>query len=108
MMRYFEGGPCSPYIVWGQGYRSKESNPSRLQLLYPWRTRCLSNQLGFLDRQVVFACFAQFVEQFRDPRGLFWRIGPPRLARPMWSHEGIRVYTPTISLGLSFVAFLII
>jgi hypothetical protein len=54
------------------------------------------NRLGFLDHQVVSACSARFAEQFGDPRGPFWRVGPPRLARPMWSHEGIRVCAPTL------------
>jgi hypothetical protein len=56
-----------------------------------------SNRLCFLDYQVVSACSARFTEQFGDPRGPFWRVGPPCLAQPMWSHEGIRVYTPTSS-----------
>jgi hypothetical protein len=29
------------------------------------------NRLGFLDCQVVFACFAWFAELFEDPRGPF-------------------------------------
>jgi hypothetical protein len=55
------------------------------------------NRLGFLNQQVVSACSTWFAEQFRDLRGPFWRVGPPRLVWPMWSHEGIRVYTPTRS-----------
>jgi hypothetical protein len=55
------------------------------------------NRLGFLDRQVVFACSVRFAEQSGDPCDPFWRVGPPCLVRPMWSHEGIRVYTPTLS-----------
>jgi hypothetical protein len=55
-----------------------------------------SNQLCFLDHKVVLACSAQFAKHFGDPRGPFWRVGPPCLARPMWSHEGIHVYTPTL------------
>jgi hypothetical protein len=54
------------------------------------------NRLGFLDRQVVFACPARLTEQSGDSCGPFWRVGPPYPARPMWSHEGIRVYTPTV------------
>jgi hypothetical protein len=56
-----------------------------------------SNRLGFLDRQVASACSARFVEQSEDPFGPFWRVGPPCSVRPMWSHEGILVYTPTAS-----------
>jgi hypothetical protein len=94
-----EEGPCPPYIVRG----GKVTDLKNLILadynscihvghdVYP-------NRLGFLDRQVVSTCSAWFTEQFRDPRGPFWRIGPPRLARPMWSHEGIRVYTPIVLL----------
>jgi hypothetical protein len=55
------------------------------------------NRLGFLDHRVVFACSAWFTEQFGDPRGPFWQVGPPRLAWPMYVHEGIRVYTPVAS-----------
>jgi hypothetical protein len=54
------------------------------------------NRLGFLDRQVVSACSSRFVELSGDPCGPFWRVEPPYLARPMWSHDGIRVYTPTL------------
>jgi hypothetical protein len=56
-----------------------------------------SNWLGFLDQQVVSACSALFTEQFGDPRGAFWWVGPPHPAWPMCSHEGIWVYTPTAS-----------
>jgi hypothetical protein len=55
------------------------------------------NRLGFLDHQVVSACSARFVEQSGDPCGPFWQVDPPYLAWPMRSHEGIRVYTPTVS-----------
>jgi hypothetical protein len=68
---FFEGGPCPPYIVRGQGYRSKESNPSRLQLLYHGGYDIYPNRLGFLDCQVVSACSARFAEQFGDPCGPF-------------------------------------
>jgi hypothetical protein len=54
------------------------------------------NRLSFLDRQVVSPYSARFAEQFGNPRGPFWRIGPPRLAQPIWSHEGIQVYTPQL------------
>jgi hypothetical protein len=56
------------------------------------------NRLGFLDRQVVSACSARFAEQFGDPRSSFYHIGPPYLVWPMLSHEGIQVYTPTVTL----------
>jgi hypothetical protein len=55
------------------------------------------NRLCFLDHQVDSACSARFAEQFGDPHGPFWQVGPPCLVWPMWSHEGIRVYTPTAS-----------
>jgi hypothetical protein len=57
-----------------------------------------SDQLCFLDHQVVSSCSTWFAEQFGDSRGPFWRIGPPCLARPMWSHEGIRVYALTVGI----------
>jgi hypothetical protein len=56
------------------------------------------NRLGFLDQQVVSACSARFAEQFGDPRSSFWRVGPPCPAWPMWSHEGIQVYTPIVRI----------
>jgi hypothetical protein len=56
-----------------------------------------SNQLCFLDHQVVSTCSARFTEQFGDLSGPFWQVGPPCLTRPMRSHEGIRVYTPIAS-----------
>jgi hypothetical protein len=54
------------------------------------------NRLGFLDHQVVSACSTWFAEQFRDPRGPFWQVGPPCLVRPMWSHEGIWSISPQL------------
>jgi hypothetical protein len=79
VMRCFEGGPCLPYIAWGQGYKSKESNPSQLQLSYHGGHDIFPKWLDFLDRQVVSACSARFVEQLEHLRGLFWGAGPPHL-----------------------------
>jgi hypothetical protein len=99
---------CDDEMFWGGSFPALYSTGDKvtdLRNLIPADYNCCihegydiySNWLCFLDHQVVSACSAWFAEQFRDPRSPFWRVGPPRLAWPMWSHKGIWVYTPTIS-----------
>jgi hypothetical protein len=93
----FEGGSlCALYSTGGKVTDLRNLIPTDYNCCIHEGYDIYPNQLCFLD-QVIFACTARFAEQFGDPRGPFWRVGPPCLARPMWSHEGIQVYTLTTS-----------
>jgi hypothetical protein len=55
------------------------------------------NRLGFVDHQVVSACSARIASGSEIRVALFDELGHLVLARPMLSHEDIRVYTPTVA-----------
>jgi hypothetical protein len=96
-MRCFKGALLVLYSMGGKVTDLKNLIPTDYNSCIYGGHDFYPNRLGFLDCQVVFACSARFTEQFEDLRGPFWGIGPPHLAWPMWSHEGIWVYTPTAS-----------
>jgi hypothetical protein len=95
MMRCFEGRSFPAlYSTGGKVTYLKNLIPADYNNCIRGGYDIYHNQLGFLDQQVVSACSARSAEQFGDPRSPLRRVGPRFLARPMWSHEGIRVYTP--------------
>jgi hypothetical protein len=65
------------------------------------------NRLGFVDRQVVSACSAQIAKRFRDPRGPFWRVGPPCIGAAHvepWGYTGLYPHSGFWSCSLRVIA----